>query len=153
MSYAARPHARRSSREGIITEGFICPPRVAVKVLERVDKPPVGTHLLMTATGDIEGVLRGALARSEALVGLETLHNNSGAEITIDHDQVGGGAQVLEATIGECNDKERNFHEAGADVHTARVHRALRAAVPCGCHPPTTRFSRRTARTVGVNKQ
>lgn len=36
---------------------------------------------------------------------------------------------MLEATIGECNNADRNFHEPGADAKTAKVHRASQAAI------------------------
>ena len=74
--------------------------------------------------------MRGVLHRARGLVGLEKLYKESGAEISIDHGQTGGNAEVLEGTVGGCNNCSRNFHEPGANVHTARVHLALRAAVP-----------------------
>lgn len=107
-----------------------CPTNVATKIRERATWPPVGTHLLMMGTRDVKGGLYGALERANGLSDLKTLYEASGAEVTIALDQIGGSAEVLEAIVGECNNGSRNFHEDGADVHTAKVIRALRAAVP-----------------------
>ncbi|CAM9999976.1 unnamed protein product, partial [Pylaiella littoralis] len=105
-----------------------CPENVAAKIRDRATWSRVGTDLLLRATLDMEGGLIGQLERARGLIGLKTLFKDSGAEIGIHLDQIGGSAEVLEVTIGECNNGTRNFYED--DVHTAKVHHALRAAVP-----------------------
>lgn len=72
--------------------------------------------------------MAGQLERAPGLAGLKALFDNSGAEIGIDLDQRSGNAEVLEIIVGECNNGTRNFFEH--DVHTRKVHNALRAAVP-----------------------
>ena len=103
---------------------------VQAKILARHIGRRVGTDLLLGATRDQEGGLRGALERAGDLAGMKALYERSGAEITIDHDQVRASAQVVEATVGECNNGDRSFHQKDSVLLTARVHRAVRAAAP-----------------------
>lgn len=105
-----------------------CPKNVAAKIHDRATWPRVGTDLLLRAALDMRGGLIRQLELARGLMGLKTLFKGSGAEIGIDPDQIGGSAEVLEVTIGECNNGPRNFYED--DVHTAKVHHALRAAAP-----------------------
>lgn len=104
-----------------------CPENVATKIQDRATRPPVGTDLLLRATSNMEGGLTGQLERADGLAGFKALLDKGGAEIGIDLDQRGGNEEVLEITVGQCNNQTRNFFEH--DLHTARVHRALRAAV------------------------
>ena len=124
------PSSGKRIFKGRFAEGSTCPPKVAVKIRDRATGGPVGTHRLMMATQGEEGGLPGALKRAAGLAGLGLLFEECGAEIRIDHDQIGGDATVVESTLGQCNNRERSFHEEGADMPTARAHRALRAAVP-----------------------
>eukprot|EP00903_Cladosiphon_okamuranus_P007745 g7504.t1 len=103
---------------------------VQAKILARHTRRRVGTDLILRATRDQEGGLRGALEGAGGLAGMKALYEENGAEITIDLRQVRASAQVVEATVGECNNGDRSFHQKDSVLLTAGVHRAVRAAVP-----------------------
>lgn len=115
---------------GRLAAGDLLAENVKAKILDRHPGTRVGTDPIMRAARDVEGGLTGALERAGDLVAMEALYDKSGAEITIDRDQVGAGVQVVEATVGMCNNQDRSFHEKDSNLLTARVHRPARAAAP-----------------------
>lgn len=114
--------------KGRFEEGSVCPPRVAKKLREEAARSPVGIVQMMAATSDMVGGLGAALREAVGLEGLKVLVEQLGGQLTINLDQ--GDAKVLALTIGQCNNKNGNFHENGSALKTAKVLRAAEAAVP-----------------------
>eukprot|EP00903_Cladosiphon_okamuranus_P014037 g13054.t1 len=121
---------RRPIFKGRFEAGSPLAANIEAKIFARHTGRRVGTDLLLGATRDQEGGLRGALEGAGDLAGMTALYEKSGAEITIDLRQVRASAQVVEATVGECNNGDRSFHQKDSVLLTARVHRAARAAAP-----------------------
>lgn len=124
-----------------------CPKNVAAKIRDRATWPRVGTDMLLRATRDMEGGLTGQLEGALGLIGLKNLFEDSGAEIGIDLEQIGGSAEVLEVTVGERNNGTRNFYEDVVHTHT------VRCGLPCRSHTPAALSSRKIDLTAGVSRQ
>lgn len=84
--------------------------------------------MLASTTGTADG-LSATLRETQGLRGLRNLYVQLGGEMTINLDQ-GEDTTVLEATTGECNNGDENYHERVADpTKTAKVYHASQAAI------------------------
>lgn len=76
----------------------------------------------------MEGGLSDALRKAAGLKGLKVVTEQYGGQLTVNLNEE-DDPEVLEATVGQCNNGDRNFHQADADSKTAKLHQAGQAAV------------------------
>ncbi|CAB1102309.1 unnamed protein product [Ectocarpus sp. CCAP 1310/34] len=115
-------------RRGRVKEGSNCPANIAKKLELLAEREPVGIVKMLAASSETPGGLPAVLREAEGLRDLEVLVKNLGGDLSINLLNQ-EGAEVLEATIGECNNGDGSFHQPGADLKTAKIHRASQAAL------------------------
>lgn len=123
------PSTGKPLYRGRIEAGSLCPINLANKLRTASRRAPVGiVRMLASTTGTADG-LSATLRETQGLRGLRNLYVQLGGEMTINLDQ-GEDTTVLEATTGECNNGDENYHERVADpTKTAKVYHASQAAI------------------------
>jgi len=124
---------RSSSTGKLILRGRIEPGSLSTRLVGKIQtlaaRDSVGIVQMLASTGGTVEGLSAILSETQGLQGLKDLVVQLGGEMSINIEQ-GEDTRVLEATRGECNNGDENYHESVADpTKTAKVHHASQAAI------------------------